>query len=154
MVLARGLPHGRHQVRVAHQPEAGEAGCIVSGFRVLGQDSGDLSFHLNGEENAFFVDARAVVRRGGEVVRDVLVRNWLTGACRLTGMPAAEGYSLELIACHPRRGDAPAAGIPAAPAEVRRGTNSTRGCVAMRTASPRSSALRLEARGRRGGTGR
>ncbi len=98
VVLARGLPHGRHRVRVAHQPEAGEVGCRVSGFRVLGQDSGDLSFHLNGEENAFFVDARAVVRRGGEVVRDVLVRNWLTGACRLTGLPAGEGYSLELIA--------------------------------------------------------
>jgi hypothetical protein len=28
----------------------------------------------------------------------VLVRNWLTGACRLTGLPEGEGYSLELIA--------------------------------------------------------
>ena len=98
VVLARGLPHGEHRVRVVHEPEAGEVGCRVSGFRVLGQDSGDLSFHLNGEENAFFVDARAVVRRGGEVVRDALVRNWLTGACRLTGLTAGEGYSLELIA--------------------------------------------------------
>ncbi len=98
VVLARGLPHGPHRVRVIHQPHAGEVGCRVSGFRVLGEDTGDLSFFLNGEENAFFVDARAVVRRGGEVVRDVLVRNWLTGACRLTGLPAGDGYSLELIA--------------------------------------------------------
>ena len=97
VVLARGLPHGEHRVRVVHQPEAGEAGCRVSGFRVL-KDSGDLSFHLHGEENAFFVDARALVRRGGEVVRDVLVRNWLTGSCRLTGLTAGTGYSVELIA--------------------------------------------------------
>ena len=70
----------------------------MSGFRVLAEETGDLSFFLDGEENAFFVDARAVVRRGGEVVRDVLVRNWLTGACRLTGLTAATDYSLELIA--------------------------------------------------------
>ena len=107
VVLARGLPHGPHRVRVIHQPHAGEVGCRVSGFRVLGEDTGDLSFFLNGQENAFFVDARAVVRRGGEVVRDVLVRNWLTGACRLTGLAAGDGYSLELIALgwEPRRID-------------------------------------------------
>ena len=107
VVLARGLPHGEHRVRVVHQPEEGETGCRVSGFRVLGEDTGDLSFSLDGEESAFFVDARAVVLRGGEVVRNVLVRNWLTGACRLTGLPAGEGYSLELAALgwEPRRID-------------------------------------------------
>lgn len=107
VVLARGLPHGEHRVRVIHQPHAGEMGCRVSGFRVLAEDTGDLSFFLNGEENAFFVDARAVARRGGEVVRDALVRNWLTGACRLTGLTAGDGYSLELLAFgwEPRRID-------------------------------------------------
>ena len=107
VVLARGLPHGVHRVRVVHQPETEQAGCRVSGFRVLAETAGDLSFYLNGEENAFFVDARAVVRRGGEVIRNVLVRNWLTGACRLTGLAAGEGYSLELIAFgwEPRRID-------------------------------------------------
>ncbi len=107
VVLARGLSHGEHRVRVVHQPEAGEAGCRISGFRVLAEDSGDLSLHLHGEENAFFVDARAVVRRDGEMVRNVLVRNWLTGACRLTGLAAGTGYSLELIAFgwEPRRID-------------------------------------------------
>ena len=53
---------------------------------------------LNGEENGFLVDARAVIRQGGQIVRNALVRNWLSGACRLTGLPAGKGYSLELIA--------------------------------------------------------
>ena len=131
VVLARGLTDGQHWVRVIHQPHAGEVGCRVSGFRVLAEDTGDLSFFLNGEENAFFVDARAVARRGGEVVRDVLVRNWLTGACRLTGpdrgrwlLPGAArlrmGASQDRRHRHPRgRGDAPAAGLPAPPAAFR-----------------------------------
>ena len=73
-------------------------GCQVSGLRVLVEHSGDLSFVLNGEENGFFVDARAVVRQGDQVVRNALVRNWLSGASRLTGLPAGKGYSLELVA--------------------------------------------------------
>ena len=98
VVLARGLTLGKHRVRVEHRQNRGETGCRISGFRVLAEHSGELSFVLNGEENGFFVDARAVVRQGDQVVRNTLVRNWLSGACRLTGLPAGKGYSLELIA--------------------------------------------------------
>ena len=98
VVLVRGLTQGKHKVRVEHRQNRGEMGCRISGFRVLAEYSGDLSFVLNGEENGFFVDARAVIRQGGQIVRNTLVRNWLSGACRLTGLPAGKGYSLELIA--------------------------------------------------------
>ncbi len=99
VVLARGLTQGKHQVRIDHRLNRGETGCRISGFRVLSEHSGELSFILNGEENGFFVDARAVVRRENQIVRNALVRNWLSGACRLTGLPAGKGYSLELVAC-------------------------------------------------------
>ena len=99
VVLARGLTLGKHRVRVEHRQNRGETGCRISGFRVLAEHSGELSFVLNGEENGFFVDARAVVRQSGQIVRNTLVRNWLSGSCRLTGLPAGKGYSLELIAC-------------------------------------------------------
>ena len=99
VVLARGLTRGKHQVRIDHRLNRGEMGCRISGFRVLSEHSGELSFVLNGEENGFFVDARAVVRRGNQIARNALVRNWLSGACRLTGLPAGKGYSLELVAC-------------------------------------------------------
>ncbi len=98
VVLARGLTQGKHRVRVEHLQNRGETGCRISGFRVLAEHSGELSFVLSGEENGFFVDARAVVRQSGQIVRNTLVRNWLSGACRLTGLPAGKGYSLELIA--------------------------------------------------------
>ena len=99
VVLARGLMLEKHRVRVEHRQNRGETGCRISGFRVLAEHSGELSFVLNGEENGFFVDARAVVRQSGQIVRNTLVRNWLSGSCRLTGLPAGKGYSLELIAC-------------------------------------------------------
>ena len=98
VVLARGLTLGKHRVRVEHLQNRGEMGCRISGFRVLAEHSGELSFVLNGEENGFLVDARAVIRQGGQIVRNTLVRNWLSGSCRLTGLPAGKGYSLELIA--------------------------------------------------------
>lgn len=98
VVLARELTLRKHRVRVEHLQNKGETGCRISGFRVLAEHSGELSFVLNGEENGFFVDARAVIRQGGQIVRNTLVRNWLSGACRLTGLPAGKGYSLELIA--------------------------------------------------------
>ena len=98
VVLVRGLTQGNHRVRVEHLQNRGETGCRISGFRVLAEHSGELSFVLNGEENGFFVDARAVVRQSGQIVRNTLVRNWLSGSCRLTGLPAGKGYSLELIA--------------------------------------------------------
>ncbi|MDE2800010.1 MAG: hypothetical protein OXI94_15215 [Gemmatimonadota bacterium] len=98
VVLARGLTLGKHRVRVEHLQNRGETGCRISGFRVLTEHSGELAFVLNGEENGFFVDARAVIRQGNQIVRNTLVRNWLSGTCRLTGLPAGKGYSLELIA--------------------------------------------------------
>ena len=70
VVLARGLTPGKHRVRVVHRLDGVEMGCRVSGFRVLAEHSGDLSFVLNGEENGFFVDARAVVRQGDQIVRN------------------------------------------------------------------------------------
>jgi hypothetical protein len=53
---------------------------------------------VHGEENAFLVDVRAILRRGDDTVRSTLSRNWITGQCSLTAVPAGEGYSLEINA--------------------------------------------------------
>lgn len=98
IVLARKLKPGTHQVTVTYNQDKEQEGCRISGFRILPENSGDLSFVLNGEDNAFFVDARAIIRQGDREIRNVLVRNGLTGACRLAGLPQEEGYSLTVIA--------------------------------------------------------
>lgn len=98
IVLARGLPNREHSVRLVHHFMDGASECRIEGFRVLDAPTGDLSFVANGEENAFLVDVRAVLARDGHTVRNALVRNWLTGQCRLAGLPPGDEYALELRA--------------------------------------------------------
>jgi len=106
VVLARGLPHGQHRVRVIHQPTRGrwDAGCPVSASWARTRVTSPSSSTARRTPSSW-TPGRCAPRR--EVVRDVLVRNWLTGACRLTGLTAGDGYSLELIALgwEPRRID-------------------------------------------------
>lgn len=97
-VIARGLDDGDHVLRVEHLAEAGGTGGRIEGFYVLDKPTGDLQFIVSGEENAFLVDARAVLRQGDRIIRSALVRNWLTGQCSLAGLPPGDGYSLELSA--------------------------------------------------------
>ena len=98
IVLARGLNAGQHRLRIEHLGRGRRSGCRVEGFRVWSEPSGELQFTVNGDENAFFVDVRTVLRRGSEVVRTALSRNWLTGQCRLTGLAPGHDYSLEVEA--------------------------------------------------------
>jgi len=98
IVVARGLDAGEHVLRVEHRAGAGGAGCRIEGFYVLDNPTGDLQFSVSGEENAFLVDARAVLRDGDRTIRNVLVRNSLTGQCSLAGLPPGDGYSLEISA--------------------------------------------------------
>jgi hypothetical protein len=98
VVLARGLREGAHTVRLTHRATAAGRGVRVAGFRILRGGEGDLSWLLHGEANRYLNDVRAVVSREGKVVRKVLVRNWLTGQCRIAGLPAGPGYEVELIA--------------------------------------------------------
>ncbi|MBT4138355.1 MAG: hypothetical protein HOE48_10580, partial [Candidatus Latescibacteria bacterium] len=63
VVLARGLKSGEHHVSVEHNQDNGDGSCRISGFRVLAKQSGDLTFMLNGEDNGFLVDARAVIHQ-------------------------------------------------------------------------------------------
>ena len=98
VVLADQLKPGTHELRIEHHPDdGGLSGCRIEGFRAWKADCGSLEFHLNGEENAFFVDARAILRKDGEIVRDTLVRNWLTGQCSMAGIEPGE-HSLEIVA--------------------------------------------------------
>ena len=85
IVVARGLGSEEHVLRVEHQKEDAGAGCRIEGFYVLEQPAGELQFVISGEENAFLVDARAILRHGDQVIRRTLVRNWLTGQCSLAG---------------------------------------------------------------------
>ena len=98
MELARDLKPGRHTLLLRHRLEGEDAGCRIEGFRVWSGGRGTLAFTLNGEAQSHLVDARAVLRRDGKVVRDTLVRNWLTGQCALTALPPGKGCSLEIRA--------------------------------------------------------
>jgi hypothetical protein len=96
VVLAEGLPPGSHQIRVEHRQDGDGAGCRIESFLAWNEPCGELRFRVNGDANAHLVDCRAIVRRGDVVVRDSLVRNWLTGQCSLTGLEPGDDYSLEV----------------------------------------------------------
>jgi len=98
VILARDLPRGEHVARVEHRVCARGMSCRVEAFGVISEPSGDLAFNLTGRRNAFLVDARARLSHQGQIVRDCLVRNWLTGQCRIAGLPPGEGYRLEVQA--------------------------------------------------------
>lgn len=97
-VLARDLAPGKHTLRVEHLPREDGSGCRIEGFHVFSSPAGSLRFTLNGEDDAFLVEARAILRKGERLIRNTLVRNWLTGQCELAAIPAGRGYSLELKA--------------------------------------------------------
>jgi hypothetical protein len=98
LVLADSLPLGVHHVRVEHRNDAGLAGVRIESFVAWNDARGSLQFHVSGEENAHLVDCRAVLRRGKTIVRDALVRNWMTGQCSLAALPPGDNYSLEVMA--------------------------------------------------------
>jgi hypothetical protein len=98
VVLARGLADGDHAVRLVHRATLAGVGCRIVGFRVLRGDEGELSLLIHGEANRFLTDVRAVLSLKGKVVASRLVRNWMTGASRIAGIPADRGYELQLRA--------------------------------------------------------
>jgi hypothetical protein len=98
VVLARDLPPGEHTARIEHRPSEQGALARVEAFAVADAPTGEIAFTLTGEHDAYLVDARATLTRDGEPVADRLVRNWLTGGCRLAGLAPGEGYRLELRA--------------------------------------------------------
>lgn len=98
VVLADGLTPGTHKVRVEHRSEGELAGCRIESFLTWSGARGELLFPINGAENANLVDCRAILRRDDTVVRNRLVRNWMTGQCSLAGLPPGETYSLEIQA--------------------------------------------------------
>ena len=98
VLVADGLPHGSHSVRMEHQNDGELTGCRVESFQTWSDARGELQFHVSGDENAFLVDCRAILRQGETIVRHSLVRNWMTGQCSLTALPPGDGYSLEVRA--------------------------------------------------------
>jgi hypothetical protein len=98
VTLASGLESGEHQLKLSHLTENGLAGCRIESFKTWDDERGELRFRVSGDENAFLVDCRAILRRGGTIIRNALVRNWLTGQCSLTGLPPGDDYSLEIRA--------------------------------------------------------
>lgn len=98
IVLAQSERERSGRVRVTHRADRGGVGARIRGLRVATEPTGALAFAVGGAQNRGLLDVRAVVRQGGRVIRDVLVRNWLTGACRLAALPPGENYSIELRA--------------------------------------------------------
>lgn len=98
-VLAHNLPPGMHRVRIEHLTDVDNLrGCRIESFQTWNGTRGELRFHVSGDENPHLVDCRAILRRDDTVIRDSLVRNWLTGQCSLTGLPLGDDYSLEVQA--------------------------------------------------------
>ncbi len=99
VVLARSASREMHRVRLVHRRDSdGGLGARVRGFRMGDEPSGDLGFSVSGEHQGALIDVRAILTREGATVRDVLVRNWLNGSCRLAAVPPGAGYQLELRA--------------------------------------------------------
>ena len=98
MTLARSADPSSHRVRLVHRVDAGSVGARIRGLRVVEGGSGDVAFVVTGERNNALTDVRAILTREGRVVRDTLVRNTLTGSCRLAGLPPGTGYTLEVRA--------------------------------------------------------
>ncbi len=97
-VIARKLSSSKHTLLLINKNgDTGSLNCIEA-FGCSTEPSGELSFSLSGQNNAYLTDARAILYLGDEVVANRLVRNWLTGKCRLTGLPPGKGYRLELHA--------------------------------------------------------
>jgi len=86
------------RVRIVHRADGSGVGARIRGLRVVTEPTGALAMVVNGEQNRGLLDVRAILTQGGRVVRDTLVRNWLTGACRLGALPPGSGYRLELRA--------------------------------------------------------
>lgn len=98
VLLTRKLSPGRHVVQLTHRRRSSGSGCRIEGFRSWDGSRGTLEFAVHGEENRFLVDLRAVLSRDGKVIRDSLVRNWMTGQCRMTGLPSGGSLTLRLSA--------------------------------------------------------
>jgi hypothetical protein len=98
VVIAGSLSGQQHELKIIHRIHGQQTGCRIAGFRLLEVNDGEISFTLNGEENSYLVDSRVILSHGNKEVRNVLARNWLTGQCSLTGIPAGDNYSLEVRA--------------------------------------------------------
>jgi len=98
VTLVRSAASSSHRVRLVHRTDNGGVGVRLRGIRVADGVTGDVALVVTGERNDALADVRAVFTREGRVVRDTLMRNLLTGACRLAGLPPGTGYTLELKA--------------------------------------------------------
>ena len=98
VVVARKLKAGIHRAKIVHRLSGYRTGGRIEALRAIQNGTGDIQFQVQGEENAFLVDARAILSRDGQVICNRLVRNWLNGHCALVDLPAASGYQLTLLA--------------------------------------------------------
>jgi hypothetical protein len=98
IVLARNLPFAEHTVQIRHEATKNDSIVCIEAFGYSSEPTGELSFNLTGKHNAWLVDARAILYHHEIVIANRLVRNWLTGQCRLTGLPPGKEFRLELHA--------------------------------------------------------
>jgi hypothetical protein len=94
VVVFRRPQSGDHTLRLVHQADRDLVGVRVEGIGIWGSATGEVSFSVHGQEHAHLVDTRVTVRRAGQVVRETIDRNWLSGQCRLAGLPQGSSYSV------------------------------------------------------------
>src|SRR4051812_39971499 len=98
VVLIRSDQNETHHLRIVHHRDNPGAGCRIRGVRIVAEPSGDLAFLIAAEHSDALTDVRAQLTQGGRLIRDTLVRNWLTGQGRLAAIPPGEHYTLEIRA--------------------------------------------------------
>ena len=98
VVLADNLEPGSHVLKITHRTRAAGGGCRIEGFRSWDGERATLEFAVHGERNRFLADLRAILSKDGNVVRDSLVRNWMNGQCRMSGLQPGTGMTLKISA--------------------------------------------------------
>jgi hypothetical protein len=98
IVLARNLPYDWHTILIKHKATNGDSMVCIEAFGYSFETTGELTFSLTGKNNAYLVDTRAILTKDDNQIANRLVRNWLTGQCRLSGLPPGKGYCLEIHA--------------------------------------------------------
>lgn len=87
IVLARKLSMGKHIVRIIYRTSDNRGAARIEEFGYNAEPTGELAFSITGNHNAYLVDVRAILTNNNKVVVNRLVRNWLNGQCRMTGLP-------------------------------------------------------------------
>lgn len=98
VVVGRNLGEGRHELRIVHEGNGSRTGVLIEQIGLFGSEVGEIAFSVTALKQAYLIDCRVTVTQHGKTVRSALSRNLRSGRCRLAGLPAGEGYRVNVQA--------------------------------------------------------